>query len=142
WVADAKVGAGPPSETVPIYRLLDIDGDGICEKLDGFVGVHAFEAGKDWQRLPFGYGQAAPDASLRFLDLNSDGKLDIVYSNEKEFGVAIFSDMKKGWMKVRTGKTGDANAIPMIARNGTNNGCWAHSGQLWWANEDTHLLKN
>ena len=40
------------------------------------------------------------------------------------------------------GKAGGPNAIPMIARNGTNNGCWAHSGQLWWANEDTHLLKN
>ena len=30
----------------------------------------------------------------------------------------------------------------MIARNGTNNGCFVHSGHLWWANEDTVLLKN
>jgi hypothetical protein len=30
----------------------------------------------------------------------------------------------------------------MIARNGKNNGCFAHSGHRWWANEDTVLLKN
>ncbi len=142
WVADTKIGAGVPSQTVPIWRLLDIDGDGICEKLDGGTGVHAYEPGKDWQRLPFGYGQTARDASLRFLDLNGDGKLDIVFANEKEFGVSFFSDLKKGWKQVRAGKTGDAKPIPMITRNGANNGCWAHSGSLWWANEDTHLLKN
>lgn len=142
WVADAKIGVGGKSETVPVYRLLDIDGDGICEKLDGYTGVFAFESGKDWQRLPFGYSRPERDQGLRFLDLNGDGKLDIVYSNEKEFGVAVFSDMQKGWKVVRAGKTGDANAIPMITRNSANNGCWAHSGHLWWANEDTHLLKN
>jgi hypothetical protein len=145
WVVDAKVGRGPADTTVPVRRLLDLDGDGICEKLDGYVGVHAYEPGKDWQRLPFGvlaYEKNARLSSLRFLDLNGDGKLDLVFSNEQEYGVFVFADTKTGWKQVRAGKTGDAGAIPMIVRKGTNNGCWAHSGHLWWANEDTHLLKN
>ena len=32
--------------------------------------------------------------------------------------------------------------LPMISRNGQNNGFWVHSGYLWWSNEDTALLKD
>ncbi|MSQ96229.1 MAG: hypothetical protein EXR98_16985 [Gemmataceae bacterium] len=145
WIADDKVGKRGPHTTVPIHRLLDLDGDGICEKIDGSTGVFAYEPGKDWQTLPFNFPTAkgkSGDKGVRFLDLNGDGKLDLVYANEKEFGIYLFSDLKSGWKKVRGGKTGDKDAIPMIARQGTDNGCWAHSGQLWWANEDTHLMKN
>jgi hypothetical protein len=139
WIADAKIGAGPPKLAVPVQRLIDFDGDGICEKIDGDGKVFRHEPGKDWQPLAFAL-PFTDKASLRFLDLN--GKLDLVFSNEKEYGVYLFTDMKTGWKKLRVGKAGDPNAIPMIARNGKNNGCWAHSGQLWWANEDTVLLKN
>lgn len=83
------------------------------------------------------------DAGLRFLDLDGDGKLDVVFSNEKEYGVYLFTDMEHGWSrKVMAGKHGDKDALPMITRNGTNNGCWAHSGHLWWSNEDTMLMKD
>src|SRR5262249_8998616 len=44
--------------------------------------------------------------------------------------------------KVLSGKPGDKGAIPMIARNGTNNGAWFHSRHLWVQNEDTALLPN
>ena len=144
WIADPKVGAGGTSTAVPVYRLLDLDGDGICEKLDGKAGVFAYQPGKDWQRLPFGrpgYDKASPTANVRFLDLNGDGKLDIVHANDKEWGVHVFRDMKTGWTTARAGKAGDAAALPPIARGGTNNGFFIHSGTLWWANEDTHLLK-
>jgi hypothetical protein len=79
---------------------------------------------------------------VRFVDLDGDGKLDLVFSDEKEYGVYLFTNMKTGWKKLRAGKASEPGAIPMIARNGKNNGCWIHSGQFWWANEDTHLLKN
>jgi hypothetical protein len=50
--------------------------------------------------------------------------------------------MEKGWSKkIMAGKAGDKNALPMISRNGTNNGFWVHSGHLGWANEDS-VLKN
>src|SRR5262249_15618517 len=55
----------------------------------------------------------------------------------------LFKDMKTGWSrKVMAGKRGDKDALPMISRNGTNNGFWVHSGHLWWSNEDTPLLKD
>lgn len=83
------------------------------------------------------------DAGLRFVDLDGDGKLDIVFSNEKEYGVYLFTDMEHGWSKkVMAGRRGDKDALPMISRDGTNNGCWAHSGHLWWSNEDTMLMKD
>ena len=145
WIADGKIGTARLHVSVPVYRLLDLDGDGICEKIDGGAGVYAYEPGKDWQQLPFVLptsARDARDASLRFIDLNGDGKLDIVFANEREYGVYLFTDMKTGWKKLRAGKASEQGAIPMIARNGKNNGCWVHSGQLWWANENTHLLKN
>lgn len=99
---------------------------------------------------------------LRFLDLNADGKLDIIFSNEKEYGIYLFTDMEKGWSKkVLAGKRGagpapatgagaagaivtqgPAEELPMISRHGTNNGFWVHSGYLWWSNEDTAFLKD
>ena len=145
WIADGKIGTARLHVSVPVYRLLDLDGDGICEKINGGAGVYAYEPGKDWQQLPFVLptsARDARDASLRFIDLNGDGKLDIVFANEREYGVYLFTDMKTGWKKLRAGKASEQGAIPMIARNGKNNGCWVHSGQLWWANENTHLLKN
>jgi len=67
----------------------------------------------------------------------------LIFSNEKEYGIYLFNDMKTGWSrKVMAGKRSDANALPMISRNGTNNGFRVHSGSLWWANEDTVLLKD
>jgi hypothetical protein len=104
--------------------------------------VYRFEPGKAWQPLPFAMPITPKQAGIRFVELTGKGKLDLVYSNEKIFGVYRFVDKKTGWEKVRSGKAGDPNAIPMISRNGMNNGCFAHSGKLWWANEDTHLMKN
>jgi hypothetical protein len=83
------------------------------------------------------------DHGLRFIDLDGDGFDDVIFSNEKEYGIYLFKDMKSGWSrKVMAGKRGDKDALPMISRNGTNNGFWVHSGQLWWSNEDTPLLKD
>ena len=90
------------------------------------------------------------DAGLRLVDLDGDGKLDVIFSNEKEYGIYLFKDMKLGWSrKVLAGKRGAKNEpealateLPMISRHGTNNGFWVHSGHLWWSNEDTVLLKD
>lgn len=145
-------------------QLLDVDGDGQCEILTESSEVISWlPENKTWQRLPFTLPTGARlfffrprervqrDAGLRFLDLDGDGKLDIIFSNEKEYGIFLFKDMKSGWSrKVMAGKHGEPGAsatggqdpLPMISRNGTNNGFWVHSGQLWWSNEDTAHLKD
>ena len=40
------------------------------------------------------------------------------------------------------GQGGRARALPKIVRDGTNNGFFVHSRQLWWQNEDTAKLPN
>src|SRR5208283_2252724 len=51
--------------------------------------------------------------------------------------------MEQGWSrKVLEGKRGDTGQLPMIARNGSNNGAWFHSRGMWVQNEDTNLLKD
>jgi hypothetical protein len=117
----------------------------IRESGDNFVVITP-----DDIRLPFRLPKGAvladrngDDAGLRFVDLDGDGKLDVIFSNETEYGIYLFKDLKEGWSrKVIAGKAGDADALPMISRNGTNNGFWLHSGHLWWSNEDTVLLKD
>jgi hypothetical protein len=133
--------------------LRDLDGDGICELITskGEQRISSWSPAKgEWIALPFGPPPGAQiedangkDHGLRFIDLDGDGKLDIIFSNEKEYGIYLFKDMKTGWSrKVMAGKRSDPDALPMISRNGTNNGFWVHSGSLWWASEDTMLLKD
>ena len=149
WVTDKGVGhlfRENHADKYPlVQRFLDIDGTGTCAMIDSKGKVYRHEAGKDWQPLPFTLPvsqEAIQSGGVRFLDLNGDGKIDIVASTDKGFSVHLFSDMKSGWKKVRSGQAGDPGALPPFVRGGTNNGAWAHSGHLWWANEDTHLLKN
>jgi hypothetical protein len=151
WISDEKMRTTftqqGPKDIPQIYRLADLDGDGVCEMIDADGKIFAYQAGKGWQALPLELkppysGNLLAASGVRLIDLDGDGKLDFIFSDEKEYGAYLFTDMKTGWKKVRAGKTGDSGAFPMIARRGTNNGFFFHSGQLWWANEDTHLLKN
>jgi putative membrane-bound dehydrogenase-like protein len=131
-------------------RLRDLDRDGRCE-LIAPSGVFTWSPeSKRWQRLPFTLPPGAQvvdsngrDGGLRFVDINEDGHDDILFSNAEGYGLYLFTSMEKGWsQKVVAGKRGDKGEIPMIARNGTNNGAWFHSRQLWVQNEDTSLLKD
>lgn len=119
-------------------------------KIRQAVLMSAPEKSNDIVQTPFSLPDGAfvcdkggKDAGLRLLDLNGDRNDDLIFSNEKEYGVYLFTDMEKGWSrKIMAGKRGDKDALPMISRNGTNNGFWVHSGHLWWSNEDTVLLKD
>jgi putative membrane-bound dehydrogenase-like protein len=108
-----------------------------------------------WQEGPLGElaitlpGESSgKDSGIRFVDLDGDYSL-VIISNEKEYSIDLvkgnYSFKDAGWKwrrKVMAGKRGDPGALPMIARNGTNNGFWVHSRSLWWSNEDTVLLKD
>src|SRR5262249_33634307 len=86
------------------------------------------------------------DAGLRLIDINSDGKLDCLFSNHERYCLYLFKDMKEGWAikvfdVVRGKEDGTAPSVPPFVRaDGTNNGAWFHSGALWLQNEDTWRL--
>jgi putative membrane-bound dehydrogenase-like protein len=88
-------------------------------------------------------GEVNNDHGLRFIDLDGDGFDDVVFSNEKEYGIYLFTDMEHGWSrKVMAGKQGEPGALPPIAINGKNNGFFVHGRSLYWQNEHTNLLKD
>jgi len=81
------------------------------------------------------------DAGLRFVDLDEDGRLDIVFSNDEHYGVYLFDPTTGGWTrKVMAGAAGEPDALPKIVKKGENNGFFVHSRSLWWQNEDTSKL--
>jgi putative membrane-bound dehydrogenase-like protein len=160
WVEDPDLQRGqdtpPHANGTDVFdrgaRLRDLDGDGRCELIvssrDGGA-VYAWDAeGKSWRKLPFklpgGVSLVSDhDSGLRFVDLDEDGHDDVIVSNNKGYGVYLFTSMKDGWSrKVRSGHPGDPGALPLIAHDGTNNGAWVHSRHVWWQNEHTDLLPN
>ncbi|MHC4178490.1 MAG: FG-GAP repeat domain-containing protein, partial [Planctomycetota bacterium] len=133
-------------------RLLDVDGDGICEAI-------MRSEGNDWlcrwvpqrdtfspqARLPEGVeavDERGRDAGLRFVDIDEDGRLDLVFSNAQRYSLHLFTSMKEGWArKILSGKRGEGDArdeIPPIVRaDGSNNGAWFSMRRMWVQNEDT-----
>ena len=147
------VAAGLPAPMAPgVFR--DLDGDGQSEWLQqtsDSVEIFAAE-GKHWRKLgytiPAGWrlfptDWRLTDSGLRLIDLNGDGREDIVASDENRYGAWLFESSGNGWTTVlREGKRGDEGAIPPVARNQRNNGAWFQKDTLWVQNEDTARLPN
>lgn len=141
-------------------RLVDVDGAGGCELLVATPTVQAVFA---WQAEDGGTGQAirgqwhqlnytlpagalfadesGRDVGLRLVDLDDDFDLDVLFSNERDFGAFLFANLDTGWSQpVRSGARTQADAMPMISRQGTDNGAWFHDRELVVQNEDTDRL--
>jgi len=152
---------GAPSGSDPVgieaakragTRLLDVDGDGVCEAI-------LRSEGKDWLcrwvrerdsfapqcRLPEGVqvvDDRGRDAGLRFVDVDEDGRLDLVFSNAQRYSLHLFTSMKEGWSrKILDGRRGETQAKdeipPFVRADGTNNGAWFGLRHLWVQNEET-----
>lgn len=92
-------------------RLWDIDGDGRCELIvGGPTGQAVFryqEGGVPcWQKLPYRLPEGSSvvdaqgrDAGLRLVDLNGDGKLDVVFSDVRRYGIYLFASAETGWSR-------------------------------------------
>jgi peptidoglycan/xylan/chitin deacetylase (PgdA/CDA1 family) len=131
-------------------RLRDVDGNGTSELIvgnDQEQAVFAWSGSQPaWQRLPFGLpaGTAivdahARDAGLRFVDLNADGRDDVVFSNASRCAVGVFQSLSEGWSATTLDtEPAGASPIPRIVRSdGTNNGAWLQYGHLYVHNENT-----
>ena len=164
WVEAPELLAGLEIEGKPVVtgrdgidrgvRLRDLDKDGRCELIVSNYqqqAVFSWSPEKNrWTMLPFALPAGASlvneegmDNGVRFVDLDEDGHNDVIFSNEQNYGLSLFSSMKNGWSRqVSAGRQRDKGALPMIARAGTNNGAWFHSRHMWVNNENTNLLKD
>lgn len=142
-------------------RFRDLDKDGRCELMVCNEKQNAIfswsQEESTWKlvahKFPEGVSivnAAGDDNGLRFIDVNGDGFVDLIFSNADRYSLHLFVPKERegqsvGWTRtVVAGKRGDPGAIPMIVRGGPtpNNGAWFHSNQMWVQNEDTATLKN
>jgi hypothetical protein len=79
------------------------------------------------------------DAGLRFVDLDSDGHDDVVFSNSQRYAAYVFTSLADGWSrKLMDASQSEGRPLPMIVRgDGTNNGAWFSYNHMWVQNEDT-----
>jgi len=159
WVEDHRLARIPNVEDQEVLtasggsdrgvRMRDVDVDGDCDLIVGNPRQQAiFEWNADqesWERCGFSLPESTTivsadgqDAGLRFVDLNEDGRDDIVFSNESYSSVSLFKSIEEGWVTLE--RSGDASSIPRITRRGTNNGVWFANGYMWLQNEDTDRL--
>ncbi|MBX3448860.1 MAG: HEAT repeat domain-containing protein [Planctomycetaceae bacterium] len=85
--------------------------------------------------------------ALRFVDINEDGQLDIVFSDVSFYGAWLFESLDKGWsIELLSGQRGDKPASeelpPIVRADGTDNGFFVRDRALHWMNEDTAHLPN
>lgn len=163
WVKDAKgldglevdrIGSNGPIFTSKAgrdrgVRLRDLDGDGICELVVGNEkqnAVFAWTDGGGWKkllfRLPAGttvVDAQGRDAGLRFVDIDEDGRDDVLSSNAQRYSLHLFDSMNKGWSgRISQSSRSEGDEIPMIVRgDGTNNGAWFAHRHMRVQNEHT-----
>ena len=163
WIEDDALLAGLPAGEQSLFilkqgidqgvRLRDLNHDGQCELIVSNPDQQSVftwsEKNSKWQRLAWSLPQETllvdakgQDAGLRFVDINEDGYEDALFSNESCYSLHLFKSIDEGWKQLFNKQRKDADEVPAISRNGTNNGAWFHSKHLWVQNEDTAKLKH
>jgi putative membrane-bound dehydrogenase-like protein len=135
-------------------RLRDLNHDGICELIvsndrEQVIFTRAVKNRiwvPDHYALPEGatiVDAAGRDNGLRFVDIDKDGREDVLFSNDERYSLHLFVSTWEGWsQRVLSGKRGEKDALPPLVHDGTNNGAWFHSRHLWVVNEHTDRLKD
>ena len=171
WVRDDLLWQGLELDGQPVLgavngvdaglRFRDLDGDGFTECIVARPGVQAvFQWNPDaneWARLelelPEGLSLVTVDGQdngVRFVDINGDGREDLIVSNPQEYGLWFyvqkpFLGFTRGFSReiIRQSR-GTLPEIPMIVRGGefSNNGAWFKFDHMWVQNEETAHLAN
>ncbi len=87
--------------------MLDLDGDGTCELIGGDderQAVFRRDTGASWRKLPFTLPAGTTladdrDTGLRFVDVDQDGRLDVISSNERGYSAHLFVSNDEGWSR-------------------------------------------
>ncbi len=129
-------------------RVVDVNGDGYMD-----VRFHSGEAriwqpeSRTWASRFFSNlieakhskpeGDFPLDEALRWWDLDTDGDLDVIYSDGERF--AVYLRDKADWKLLREGKhESSKNGPPPFYRaDGSNNGVWMDEKTFIIQNEDT-----
>ena len=124
-------------------RLRDIDSDGFSEIIvanDEAQTILRNDRNGDWvaaSSFPAPIVDAdGRDNGVRFVDLDGDGHEDVIVSNGNASGVHLFDTDTRSFSRV----VENPAAIPMIVREGTNNGVWFSKNHMWVQNESTNRL--
>lgn len=164
WAERAERTTGLDPESGPVMtsldgvdqgtRFLDIDGDGVCELISAGPNAREVLRWDDSERAWKAVGWDLPkdvafvdgqgrDAGLRFADLNDDGKLDLLFSNEKRYHVALFDGFEKGFATLVTEgeRVDEEGGLPAFAKNGQDNGAWFMGRCIYYQNELTGKRK-
>lgn len=162
WRWDGTRWQGPITTNIKpkdhsFIEFQDFDDDGMGELVLGYAASGQAEVWQDLDgeeppiKIPVGWPAPSDKPNqvrhgFRFVDIDGDGKRDLLQSDDRGCYLYLFEDWSSGWsIKVfdhqRTKPQGDAPMLaPFIRADGTNNGVWLHSGTLWWQNEDTAKL--
>jgi peptidoglycan/xylan/chitin deacetylase (PgdA/CDA1 family) len=131
-------------------RLIDLDRDGVCEAIVGNPSQRAAFAWRGgvggWKRLPFALpadtaivDAQGRDAGCRLVDVDGDGRPDCLFSNPERFSLDVFVSPGEGWgRRVFGARRDESDGISTFVRaDGSNNGAFFKSGNLYVHNEDT-----
>ncbi|MCG8650346.1 MAG: FG-GAP-like repeat-containing protein, partial [Pirellulales bacterium] len=124
-------------------RLRDLNHDGVAEILVANPSEKKVLRYRDgvWETAQpaFPYAivdQQGRDRGARFVDLDGDSFDDFIISNGRQTAVHLYDRETGGFTRVVQGLAD----IPLIVRNGTNNGVWFAEEHMWVQNEDTNRL--
>ena len=124
-------------------RLRDIDDDGTTEIIianEKLQMIMRIDEQGEWVKagsFPAPLVNAAgQDNGLRFVDLDEDGNDDVIFSNGRLSGIQLFDTETGLYSRI----VEHEDNIPLIVRNGTNNGVWFARQHMWVQNENTNRL--